>query len=91
MVVSRQKLMALILLRRRMLRGRRFGIHPINRRRLALGEFHKLVPQLRDDPVRFKEYFRLKPEQFDHLLELLHNRFVSENRKPNKQNIHVGL
>lgn len=79
MVVSRRKLIALLLLRRLMLRRRRFGIHPINRRRQALGEFHKLVPQLRDDPARFKDYFRLKPNQFDLLLELLHNRLAHKN------------
>ncbi|KAH7720918.1 nuclease HARBI1-like protein [Aphelenchoides avenae] len=81
MAVSRRKLITPILLRRRMLRRRRFGVHPINRKRPAPGEFHKLVPQLRDDPVRFKEYFRLKPEQFDLLLELLHNRLVKRSQR----------
>ncbi|KAH7714377.1 nuclease HARBI1-like protein [Aphelenchoides avenae] len=81
MVVSRRKVIALLLLRRRMLRRRRFGIHPINRKRRVHGEFHKLVPQLRDDPARFKEYFRLKPEQFDLLLELLHNSLLKRSQR----------
>ncbi|KAH7723751.1 nuclease HARBI1-like protein [Aphelenchoides avenae] len=81
MVVSHRKVIALLLLRRRMLRRRRFGIHPINRKRWVHGEFHKLVPQLRDDPARFKEHFRLKPEQFDLLLELLHNSLLKRSQR----------
>jgi hypothetical protein len=79
MPISRRKAIILLLLRRRAARrkaaaARRFGVHPINQQRGQLGEFHKLVPQLKEDPIKFREYFRMGIPQFEALLEVVHNR-----------------
>ena len=39
-------------------RKRKFGVHPINKKRKELGEYHHLMPMLEQDESKFKEYFR---------------------------------
>jgi hypothetical protein len=58
---------ALLLLRRRRKR-RRWWVHPINVKRLDFGEYHHLMPDLRDDEQKFHRYFRMEMEEFDFLL-----------------------
>ena len=49
--------------------NRKWWVHPINEERDTFGEYHHLIPQLRNDPTKFKEYFRMLPETFDYILE----------------------
>lgn len=73
MHLKRRKAIALyllLLLRRK----RQFGVHPINKKRNQAGEFHKLMPDLKADPAKFRGYFRMGLPQFETLLELLHNK-----------------
>ncbi|NP_001129460.1 uncharacterized protein LOC100191015 [Danio rerio] len=58
---------ALLYLRRRR-RRRSVWVHEILQARHQLGEFHRLVQELRLDDGRFQRYFRLDREQFDSLL-----------------------
>jgi len=50
---------------------RRFWIHDVITRRDELGEYHRLVQELRHDPERFPRYFRMSTSQFDMLLDLI--------------------
>ncbi len=47
---------------------RRFAVHKLNRERHAKGAFHILVPTLLEDREKFFNYFRMYPEQYQHLL-----------------------
>ena len=51
--------------------NRRMWVHPINEERTNFGEYHHLVPQLRCDQKKFKEYFRMSSETFDYIWALL--------------------
>ncbi|KAK0154749.1 Protein ALP1-like [Merluccius polli] len=55
-------------LRLRARRRRRFWVHATLRRRRELGEFHRLLQELRLDDGRFQRYFRLTVGQFEDLL-----------------------
>jgi hypothetical protein len=46
-------------------------VHPINRKRKFYGEYHHLMSDLEADSERFITYFRLSPEQFNEVLELV--------------------
>ena len=46
----------------------RLWVHPINKARRRLGEYHRLVQELRLDNERFYRYFRMSSEKFDLLL-----------------------
>jgi hypothetical protein len=48
-------------------------VHPINEIRDEFGEQHQLMPQLRQDEGKFKEYLRMNPSTFDYLLNLIHD------------------
>ncbi len=51
---------------------RHVWVVPDKRRRLRLGEFHRLIRELHDhQPTRFYQQFRMLPEQFDYLANLL--------------------
>jgi len=43
-------------------------IHEVNSRRNALGEYHRLVQELRLDSSRFRQYFWMTQSIFDELL-----------------------
>ena len=47
---------------------RRLWVHETIRSRTELGEFHRLLQELRLDGERFQRYLRLTPAQFDDLL-----------------------
>ena len=46
-------------------------MHDLFTRRGELGEYHRLVQELRHDPERFRRYFRMSMSQFDMLLDLI--------------------
>ncbi|KAL1279065.1 hypothetical protein QQF64_025738 [Cirrhinus molitorella] len=54
--------------KRRKVVRRRFWVHQILQRRTQLGQFHRLLQELRLDDGRFQRYFRLSRSQFDELL-----------------------
>lgn len=45
-------------------------VHEI-KKRLKLGEFHRLVHELRNDPRRFHMYFRMTKDEFDYVHNLI--------------------
>jgi len=45
--------------------------HEVNMKRREFGEFHHLMKQLRQDEVKFKEYFRMSNNHFEQLLSLI--------------------
>ena len=49
----------------------RFWIHEVISKRSELGEYHRLIQELRHDPERFRRYFRMSKSQFDMLLWLI--------------------
>jgi hypothetical protein len=50
---------------------KRKWVHEVNMKRREFGEFHHLMKQLRQDEVKFKEYFRMSSNQFEQLLSLI--------------------
>jgi len=46
-------------------------VHELNVKSREFGEFHHLMKQLRQDEVKFKEYFRMSSNQFEQLLSLI--------------------
>lgn len=46
-------------------------VHPINLQRDSLGEYHHLIPQLLDDEDRYRSYYRMSPETFTTLMDIL--------------------
>ena len=50
---------------------RRIWIHDIIKKREELGEFHRLVQELKLDSERFRIYFRITPVMFEELLSLI--------------------
>jgi len=52
--------------RNRQTRPRRFWVHDVLRRRYDLGEYARLVQELRLGSDRFHRYFRMSTEQFDY-------------------------
>ncbi|KAK5648159.1 hypothetical protein RI129_003051 [Pyrocoelia pectoralis] len=56
--------------------SRRTWVHNINKKREQLGEFYKLVPELRKDPRRFHMYFRMSEEEFNFLHDLIRKAVV---------------
>lgn len=52
-------------------RKREYWVHNIFRARLEEGEFHTLFKRLQDDERKFCQYYRMTPQKFNHLLDLL--------------------
>ena len=46
----------------------RFGVHPINRTRELLGEYHHLFQQLKGDREKFFQYIRMEERTFNIVL-----------------------
>ena len=46
-------------------------VHEVNMKRREFGEFHHLMKQLRQDEVKFKEYFQMSSNQVVQLLSLI--------------------
>uniref|UniRef100_T1H970 CUB domain-containing protein n=1 Tax=Rhodnius prolixus TaxID=13249 RepID=T1H970_RHOPR len=55
-------------------RLRKYHVHPINKKRSTLGEFHHLYKELRNYPDRFFEYVRMGPPTFDYILEKIRSK-----------------
>ena len=60
-----------LMLHRRLRRRRTVWIHPILGQMQQLGEFHRLVHELRLDEQRFFQSFRMRPETFENLLHIV--------------------
>ena len=71
------------LLRKNKKHFRKYGVHPINCRRLKQGQFHTTYKELREYPDRFFQYLRMLPETFDYILQI-----VSPHLRKNWTNIH---
>ncbi len=83
--IEEELLLLLVVYRRCWPVIRRVWIHEIIRKKQELGEFHRLVQELRLDQQRFLQYFRMSPEAFDNLLHIVgpHIRKQTTNyRKP---------
>ena len=52
-------------------RKKRKWVHEINVERKEFGEFHTLIPELRQDEKRFYIYFRMPSECIDKILSLI--------------------
>lgn len=76
---KKRLLLALALRRRRKFYSQRIWMHPINQQREIEGEFHTLIPQLRQDESRFQGYFRMSPAVFDELLTMVKNSITKMN------------
>ena len=50
---------------------KRQWVHPTNEMRSELGEFHRLVQELKLDKERFHCYFRMSQEQYGHLVDVV--------------------
>lgn len=50
---------------------RRKWVHEINIRRKELGEYHRLVQELKEHPDRFHMYFRMTEDEFNFLHDLI--------------------
>ena len=50
---------------------RKVAVHPINRAREVLGEYHHLFHQLKGDPHKFFQYMRMQKSTFDIILETI--------------------
>lgn len=68
--MEREQNIALLLLYRRLKRRRAKRlqwVHPINQKRKECGDFYVLFHQLREDPEKFYNYFRMSATTFDEL------------------------
>lgn len=67
-------------------KNREFAVHPINRNRRRDGEFHRLYPDLRKYPEKFRSYTRMSMETFDMVLSFIESRLMKNwtnlNREP---------
>jgi len=52
-------------------RERRYWIHSVVGKRQELGEYHRLIQELRRDSDRFRRYFRTSTAQFDMLTDMI--------------------
>ena len=58
---------------------RRLWVHEINEARSEYGEYHHLMPQLREDEEKFRDYFRMSSSTFDSLLEYIKEDITKQN------------
>ena len=79
----RRLILLLLLVRLRKKRQKkRFWIRSIFKSRKTNGEFCNLIQELRtNDRQYFFRYFRMNPERFDHLLELVRPRIEKQNTR----------
>ena len=52
---------------------RPFWVHEINKVRPEFGKYHHLMPQLRNNEAKFKDYLRMSWSTFDLLLTYINN------------------
>ncbi|KAJ8247551.1 hypothetical protein GJAV_G00247640 [Gymnothorax javanicus] len=87
MDLNQRKLLAVAILQHRLKarHRRRRWEHERNKARTQLGQYQRLLHELRLDSARFQRYFRLTVEQFDLLLQRLGPRMTgvgTNDRKP---------
>ncbi len=75
-LLEMQKLLIDVLMHKRKKRRTKW-VHELLLNREEQGDYHHLVQELYNDPLRFKTYFRLIPELF----ELLHEKVASRITK----------
>ena len=61
---------------------RKYPVHPINAKREEFGKYHLLQNELKDDAERFRSYFRMYPQTFSTILNLVRNDLQKEHGKP---------
>lgn len=59
--------------------SKRLWVHEINLGRRQYGEFHTLMPQLRQDEKRFFIYFRMTSETFDGIVDLIKEDIIKQD------------
>ena len=70
--MSDDEMMMMMLLEEDRSKERKYWVHPINKKRKRLGEFHRLVKELQlTEDQKFKNYTRLSKEQFADVLEMV--------------------
>ncbi|KAH9631746.1 hypothetical protein HF086_014747 [Spodoptera exigua] len=62
-------------------RKRKYWVHPLNTLRLEIGQFHTLYMQLRLNPDKSFEYYRMSIQSFDVLLNLTKDYITKQNTK----------
>lgn len=60
-------------------KARRYWVHPILRQRKRKGEFSTLYKELIDDETKFHRYFRMSPNEFHQLHEILKSDLTKQN------------
>lgn len=53
-------------------------VHPLNQKRLSIGQFHVLYPELRKYPEKFYDYFNMTSLTFDKLLNSI-TQYIAKN------------
>ncbi|XP_045766567.1 uncharacterized protein LOC123868195 isoform X2 [Maniola jurtina] len=53
-------------------------VHPLNKKRLSIGQFHVLYPELRKYPEKFYQYFNMTSHTFDELLNSI-TQYIAKN------------
>lgn len=76
--------------------NRQLWVHPINAERNQKSVFLNLFPQLKNDPDKFHQYFRMSLEQFTYLHDLVKDSIKKQNTHfreaiPSEQRLAVCL
>uniref|UniRef100_A0A915D665 DDE Tnp4 domain-containing protein n=1 Tax=Ditylenchus dipsaci TaxID=166011 RepID=A0A915D665_9BILA len=86
---ARYLMLLLLLLRRRRnmfefnrARPRRFGIHPLNRKRCKYGYYESLLPVLKSHPEKFHEFLRIDLVSFNTLLAIISPSLTKNSKRP---------
>ncbi|XP_052739427.1 uncharacterized protein LOC128198369 [Bicyclus anynana] len=57
---------------------RKHWVHPLFKKRLSIGQFHTLYPELRKHPEKFYDYFNMTSHTFDELLKSI-TQYIAKN------------
>ncbi|CAG5006499.1 unnamed protein product [Parnassius apollo] len=57
---------------------RKHWVHPLYKKRLSIGQFHTLYPELRKHPEKFYDYFNMTSHTFDELLKSI-TQYIAKN------------
>ena len=79
LIVMYLLLAAVIIHRRRIAERGRLWVHPMNQERDTSGLWISKIANLRMSPERFFQYFRMTPESFDYLLDLIRSDITKED------------
>ena len=78
---DRLRLLYLLHLRKKKRHRRRLWIHPLIAERSKTGAFNTLFHELRQDNMKFFNYFRMSITTFDELLNKLHDHLLRQDSK----------